>query len=334
VVRTGNSFVLLRYQPARQVDAAIEGLVGAAPAMRELRHRIAQVAGEGCAVLLLGESGTGKELCARAIHERSGRKGAFVPVNCAAIPEQLAESQLFGHLAGAFTGATQHKGFFRAAHGGTLFLDEIGEMPLTLQPKLLRAIEDQAIVPLGATAPAPCDVRLVAATHRDLPKKVEDGSFRGDLYARLAAFPVHLPPLRERREDILPLLGLQLQPRPDRPPPTLATELVEALLLYDWPFNVRELLKIAEQLRIVGQGQDTPLLDLPMIEGRLRTQAPGPDEAEPEASRPAPTREELVALLTEHQGNISHVAKITGRSRRQVDRWIRQFQLDGTSFRK
>jgi transcriptional regulator with GAF, ATPase, and Fis domain len=298
-------------------------------------------------VLLLGESGSGKEVAARAVHELSGRKGPFVPVNCSAITESLAESQLFGHVAGAFTGAVARQGLFRAADGGTLFLDEAGEMPASLQPKLLRALQDRAVLPVGATAAQPCDVRIVAATNRDLRASVEKQSFRGDLYARLAEFPIHLPPLRERRDDVLMLFAHALS----SPPPRLEVEFAERLLRYPWPYNVRELLSLAKQLRIRG-GAGPYTLDLAEAQLPLEHAPPGPSaapasaapasaapaarlEAEGEEERePPPDRARLEELLRRHRGVLADVAREMSRSRKQVYRWIHHHGLDVEAFRR
>ncbi|HJL16164.1 MAG TPA: sigma 54-interacting transcriptional regulator [Sandaracinaceae bacterium LLY-WYZ-13_1] len=330
VIRLGDSFVLVRVaSPAPGEDAPIEDLEGRHPGMRELRRRIAAVAPTDAKVLVVGESGTGKELVARAIHDRSGREGRFVAVNCGAIPETLAESQLFGHVAGAFTGAQgAHEGFVRAAHGGTLFLDEVGELSPTIQPKLLRTIEDATVVPVGSTEPVPVDVRLVAATHRDLLAEVDENRFRGDLYARLAGYLIHTLPLRTRREDILPLLTRFLGE--GAPPP--APDLVQGLLLHPFRFNVRELKEIATQLRIDGAGCEQ--LPLSLVAHRLErvSQLPEAAAAPPrdgDRPKPAPpSREEVERLLAEHEGNISRVARALGRSRRQVYRYLEQWGIE------
>ena len=256
-------------------------------------------------------------------------------MNCGAIPEPLAESQLFGHLGGAFTGAHKPQpGVFRAAHGGTLFLDEIGELPAAVQPKLLRVLEDHVVTAVGGTAAVACDVRVVAATLRELPDEVAAGRFRGDLYARLADFPLRLPSLRERREDILPLFAAAL-PATARP----TTRLVSALLLDPWPYNVRELLKVAAQIRLRAEG--ATVLDLDLLPERFAAQ-PAPNTAPatdgPASERlasertPTPTREELIVLLKSHGGKVARVARAVGRSRRQVDRWLDELGLDAKSF--
>ena len=337
VLRIGNSFFLLRYEAALQPDAGVPGLLGSAPAVRSLRKALSRVAPTDATVLLLGESGTGKEVAAQGVHRLSGRSGPFLAINCAAIPEHLAESELFGHAAGAFTGArAAQPGYFRAAQGGTLFLDELGELSLPLQAKLLRALEQRQVTPVGSTQAVSVDVRLLAATNRDLEEAVRAGRFRGDLYARLAEIVVSLPALRHRREDVLPLLVHLL----GDPRAQLTPELVDALLLYPWPFNVRELTKVATQLRICSDG--TGVLELSLVADRLQPERavsrpatggsveapaePATEDADPR--RPPPTRDELARLLREHGGVVSKVARAVGRSRRQVDRWIEQHGLD------
>ena len=360
VIRAGDSFALLRYWPLTPRDGTAPLIKGASPSIAELRATIALVGPSDASVLVIGESGTGKELVARSVHDTSNRSGPFVAVNCSAIPESLAESQLFGHAAGSFTGArAPHQGFFQQAHGGTLFLDEIGEMPLAVQAKLLRVLEERAVMPLGATRPVPVDVRIVAATHRELDARIADGTFRGDLHARLADIVLRTPTLRARLEDVLPLLVSALGPASAA---ALDPELVDALLLHGWPFNVRELLKIATELRVRGAG--LPRLELSLVAARLGPTrvtsdvstlaigglsaplpVPSPSAPPPEiprtslASRPpvppkpreeAPTPEVLRALVDEHAGNISRIARALGRSRRQVHRYLEAAGLRGS----
>ncbi|TRO81151.1 sigma-54-dependent transcriptional regulator [Desulfuromonas acetexigens] len=239
-------------------------LVGISESMREVFALVRKVAASEATVLIGGESGTGKELVARAIHSGSERQtGPFVAVNCAAIPRDLLESELFGHARGAFTGAIkERKGKFEQAEGGTLFLDEVGELPLDLQPKLLRALQEREIEPVGGTARR-IDVRLVAATNRDLEAALGDGSFREDLYYRLAVIPLHLPPLRERRDDI-PLLVRHFLDKHGKNPPVVCSEAaLEALADYDWPGNVRELENAVERMLILRRGAGIELDDLP-----------------------------------------------------------------------
>ncbi len=325
VLRFGSSLFVLRYEPWPSPDAQVKSLVGQSLAVRRLRHEVALWAPALCTVLLLGDSGTGKEVTARALHELSGVPGPLVAVNCAAIPETLAESQLFGHVTGAFTGAKAHPGCFRAATTGTLFLDEVGELPASLQPKLLRALEEGVITPVGSVEPKPCKVRVIAATNRNLPSDVRTGKLRGDLYARLSEIVIRLPPLRERREDILLLLGHFLGEGPPLQP-----ALAEALVLYDWPWNVRELSKVATELRV--RGAKLPQLTLDLIESRLRaepTLAPTPIPAEPTPLG----RDELTAALTAHGGRIAKVARVLGRSRQQIYRLLEQHGLSASNFR-
>ena len=230
--------------PAPTSAGAAEGsLIGSSAAMRDVQKAVGLVADSDATVLLLGETGSGKEVVARAIH-RHGRRAAapFVQVNCAAIPAELLESLLFGHVRGAFTGAVADRaGSFREAQGGTLFLDEIGDMPPPMQAKLLRALQERVVTPVGGR-PVPVDVRVIAATHRDLPQAVRDGRFREDLYYRLGVVPVAIPPLRERLADIIPLAEHYLAlATPGAAPKRLAADAAARLLSHPWPGNVREL---------------------------------------------------------------------------------------------
>ncbi|RME28815.1 MAG: FHA domain-containing protein [Deltaproteobacteria bacterium] len=238
---------------------AIEQIVGDSAAMSDLRRNIAVVAPKDTTVLIQGETGVGKELVARAIHERSGRAdNAFVALNCAALPPALLESELFGHEKGAFTGAdSRRQGLMRVADGGTLFLDEIGELPLDLQPKLLRCLEHGSITPLGSTKPVPVDLRLVCATNRNLEAEVEAGRFRKDLFYRINTFTIDIPPLRNRPEDILPLAMhfLEISSRSlGRQTPVLGRDAAAMLQAYSWPGNVRELRNEMERACILAEG--------------------------------------------------------------------------------
>ena len=231
-------------RPAVALRRSEGDLVGSSMAMRDVQKSIGLLADSNATVLLLGETGTGKEVVARAIHTHGRRsKAPFIPVNCAAIPAELLESLLFGHVRGAFTGAVADRaGSFREAQGGTLFLDEIGDMDLAMQAKLLRALQERIVTPVGGRS-VPIDVRVIAATHRDLPQAVRDGRFREDLYYRLGVVPVALPPLRERLADIIPLaehfLALSAE---DGPAKRLSADAAAHLLAHSWPGNVRELL--------------------------------------------------------------------------------------------
>src|SRR6201984_1727260 len=240
-------------------DQAFEGIVGRSAALERALQELQVVAPTDCGVLILGETGTGKELIARAIHNLSARRDRpFIKLNCAAIPAGLLESELFGHERGAFTGALMRKaGRFDVADKGTLFLDEVGDIPLELQPKLLRVLQEQEFERLGSTHTQQVDVRVVAATHRDLKEMVEDGEFRGDLYYRLHVFPLSVPPLRERREDI-PLLVRhfvdEYARRMNRRVDTIPLQAIEALTSYSWPGNVRELQNVIERAVILSPG--------------------------------------------------------------------------------
>lgn len=257
---------LLKDQVRRQQPD--DELLGESPAMVKLKQQVARIAGLDSSVLLAGESGTGKELVARSLHRQSQRSdGPFVAVNCAALPENLLESELFGHVRGAFTDAREaRKGLFVEASGGTLLLDEIAELPLSLQPKLLRVLEDQRVRPLGGSAEIACDVRLIAASHRDLDEAVAAGRFRSDLFYRLNVIKVELPPLRRRGDDIL-LLAMkfiqQLSRRFDKSVVGLAPPAAACLLAYSWPGNVRELRNAIERAVALTLHDTITVDDLP-----------------------------------------------------------------------
>ncbi|MFT4255620.1 MAG: sigma-54 dependent transcriptional regulator [Pseudoxanthomonas sp.] len=250
-------------------------LLGDSPAMQQLRDTIARVARSQAPVYILGESGVGKELVARTIHEQGARAiGPFVPVNCGAIPAELMESEFFGHKKGSFTGAHADKpGLFQAASGGTLFLDEVAELPMPMQVKLLRAIQEKSVRPVGASAEIPVDVRILSATHKDLGELAADGRFRHDLYYRINVIELRVPPLRERDTD-LPLLAgsilSRLAAQQQRPAPQLTAAALAALAGYPFPGNVRELENILERALAMADGEriDAPDLYLPQNNGR------------------------------------------------------------------
>ena len=254
---------------ARGHDPVIpQGMVGQSQRMRQVYTVVDKVASYKSTVLLLGESGTGKELIARALHVRSDRRDApFVAINCGAIPEALLESELFGHTRGAFTDASREKlGLIREADGGTLFLDEIGELPQSLQVKLLRFLQEGEVRPVGENKPIPVNVRVVAATARKLNQMVEEGSFREDLFYRLNVMPIDIPPLRERREDIPVLVNHFIErhgPDVHRTSVKVASEALKALVAYDWPGNVRELENVIERTLVLLEGERIEFTDLP-----------------------------------------------------------------------
>ena len=278
-------------------------VVGNSPALGRVLERISQVAPTSTSVLLLGETGTGKELLAQAIHERSPRKArAFIKVNCAALPASLIETELLGHERGAFTGAiAAHSGRFELAHGGTLFLDEIGDLAVELQSKLLRVLQDGEVQRLGATRSRKVDVRLVAATNQDLERAMAEGRFRRDLYYRLSVFPIQIPALRERREDI-PLITWAFVERRQkdlgRRIEQIPQAVMDALVAYDWPGNVRELENVLERALILSPGK-VLRLDDPLRAPVQGAAAPTAAAAPPAADRSfdAVARDHVRAVL-------------------------------------
>ena len=245
-------------------DDPLQSLIGDSPSMQQVRAMIEKLARSQAPIYISGESGSGKELAARLIHTRSARAaGTFVPVNCGAIPENLMESEFFGYRKGAFTGAdSERDGFFHAAHGGTLFLDEVADLPLAMQVKLLRAIQEKRVRKVGSVAEEPVDVRIICATHRNLRELVDKGAFRQDLYYRLNVIELRMPPLRERMEDIVPLVESVLRRVFGDSPPKLSSGAVKALSLYSFPGNVRELENILERATALCAGDTIEVEDL------------------------------------------------------------------------
>ncbi len=307
--------------PQRQFDGLerFHKMVSRDPAMHRVFEIISQVAATEGTVLIRGESGTGKELVARALHAESHRSaGPFVAVNCAALSPALLESELFGHVKGAFTGAVRDReGVFARAHTGTLFLDEVAELPLELQAKLLRVIQERSFVPVGGGQPREVDVRLVSATHRALRREVEGGRFREDLMYRLRVIPIYLPPLRERRGDIELLLHtfIERHNASDRRQVSgIAPDAMKALLDHRWPGNVRELQNVVEYAFAVGRGPQIQLAELPPEFREPATQAPattGPRRfSEPEDERAA-----ILEALEASDGHVGQAAERLGMSR-------------------
>ena len=261
-------------------------LLGDSPAMHALRGTIAKVARSQAPVYILGESGVGKELVARTIHEQGARAGgAFVPVNCGAIPAELMESEFFGHRKGSFTGAHADKpGLFQAASGGTLFLDEVAELPLAMQVKLLRAIQEKSVRPVGAASEIPVDVRILSATHKDLAELVAEGRFRHDLYYRINVIELRVPPLRERTADLPQLAGAildRLSASQGRPPPQLGEAALAALARYPFPGNVRELENVLERALALAEGDRIDMDDLHLPSAPVRLAAVPDNGSEP-----------------------------------------------------
>jgi len=276
-----------------------EEIIGESPLLREVLQQVETVAPTDATVLVLGETGTGKELIARAIHDRSGRRArTFVKVNCAAIPSTLLESELFGHERGAFTDAvSQRIGRFEVADGGTLFLDEVGELPLEVQPKLLQVLQEQEFERVGGTRTIKVDVRIVAATNRNLAQLVEEKRFRDDLYYRLNVFPIQVPPLRERPEDIPALVRFFVQrlARPmNRRVEVIPSGALKALRRYTWPGNVRELANLVERAMILSKGRT---LEIPL--GELERGRHRPDHDDRAATLRAVERMHILRVLGE-----------------------------------
>jgi len=291
------------------------------------------VAASDASVLVRGESGTGKELLARAIHKASPRSAKpFVAINCGAIPEQLLESELFGHMKGSFTGAARdYKGLFQAAEGGTVFLDEIGDMPLPLQVKLLRVLQDKEIRPIGTTQTIPVDVRIISATHRNLEEAIKEGNFREDLYYRLNVVSFALPALCERREDI-PVLAThflnQLVDRYKKPLNGFAAEAMEILVRSNWPGNVRELYNVIEQAVALST---TSIITPALVDSAMRGQSA--ELSSFESARSEFEREYLAKLLKITGGNVTQAAKLAKRNRTEFYKLLQRHHLDPKLFK-
>ncbi len=351
IVRVGKTILIYLDQEIGEEVGAVPDtprLFGRSEPMRRLRADLAMVAAKPIPVLILGETGAGKELVAEEIHRLSGRPGPFIAVNCAALPEALAESELFGHVAGAFTGANKkNEGLFVSAENGTLFLDEIGETPATVQAKLLRALAKGEIRAVGGADVQAVDVRILAATNRDLAAEIASDTFRADLYSRLSGWTQRIPPLRERKDDILPLALLFLGRV--APGVGISTNAAEALLLYPWMFNVRELEQVmgAAGVRATGVGRVrcehlpdhiAATLGSRGLTREAVTSAPQGGAAEPPRLHvprdEVPDREDLLAVVTYFGGNIAQVADYFGKDRKQVYRWAERFDIDLAAMRK
>lgn len=341
VLRVGQTILVYleeTLRPEARLAPVLGGLQGESLAIQALRGEIELVGPRSLPVLVLGETGVGKEVVAAAIHRVSGRPGAYVPVNCAALPAALAESELFGHVRGAFSGADRPgEGLFVAAEGGTLFLDEVGELPEPLQAKLLRALATGEIRPVGATQSRRIDVRIVAATHRDLEARSQAGTFRADLLARLAGWTLRVPPLRDRPDDILLLARAFLERVTSGA--VLTADAAEALLLSPWPFNVRGLERAMEQAAVRAGGEPVDCRHLPAEISSLlgaRGSTSGPVEPPLEVLAPrdrAPDPEGLRAVVQRLGGNMEEVARYFGKDRRQIYRWLERFGLDPDTLR-
>lgn len=316
-----------------QSEEWLSGMVFRSSRMAELLAEARMVAASDASVLIRGESGTGKEVLAHAIHLASPRaKGPFIAINCGAIPEQLLESELFGHVKGAFTGAGNTRaGLFQAANKGTLFLDEIGDMPLALQVKLLRVLQERMVRPLGATRSEPVDVRLLSATHRDLDAAMAQGQFREDLYYRLDVVSLTLPRLDERREDIPPLAAhfvQQVASKYGKRISGFSPEALEALATAAWPGNVRQLYNVVEQSCALTS---TPLIPLTLVQRALRV--PTMEALSYTEAKQRFERNYLVQLLKLTEGNVADAARIADRNRTEFYRLLQKYDLTPAMFR-
>jgi len=334
---------------AAELRPAAPGFATLVPELAKQLRNLEAIAPSSVSVVIHGESGTGKELVAQAIHQLSGRAGAFVAVNCAALPKTLVESELFGYRRGAFSGATEDRpGLIRTADHGTLFLDEIGDLPSSAQAVFLRVLQESEVLPVGATRPTKVDIRVLAATHRDLEALVADGQFRADLIARISVRSLSLPPLRERREDIGLLIGMLLRRHSANRAEqiTFSSEAARALLLHRWPLNVRELEKCLSAAVVLAKsgtveekhfpGPVRASLNAPRKEDVADSDAGAVDEAldhGPLSEDDQRRREQIIALLREHAGNITAVARAIGKARFQVQRWIKRYRIDSKNFR-
>jgi DNA-binding NtrC family response regulator len=333
------AYFVEKMEPLRvaQGAPAAEGLIGRSPPFQAMLELVARVGPSQASVLLLGESGTGKELVARAVHEASLRASrALVVVDCASLPETLFESEVFGHEKGAFTGAhAARPGLVESASGGTLFLDEVGDIPLAMQVKLLRLLESGTFRRVGSTELRRADVRVVAATHRDLPAMVADGRFREDLFYRLATFPIALPPLRERRDDIALLAPTLLARVAPQRRLALAPAALRRLAAHDFPGNVRELRNVLERAALLTDGD---VVDATTIERSLAVAASlaRPGVPAPVAARGGPSarppslqeaeREALRAAVAAHRGSREDLARTLGVSLRTLYRKLRELE--------
>jgi DNA-binding NtrC family response regulator len=336
-----------RLEHALGERAVLGTIIGRSRGMKELASQIRRVLDSEIAVCILGESGTGKELVARAIHASGKRTGSFVAINCAAIPQSLQESELFGHERGSFTGATKaYRGSFEQADGGTLFLDEVGEMSASTQAALLRTLQEKKVRRLGGKVEIPVDVRIIAATNRNLRKEVEAGRFREDLYFRLVAYPIEIPPLRDRPDDIPLLVGhfvRGLREDTGRDVSRITPEALDALARYGWPGNVRELRNVIHRSLLACRGDEISLSDLPaeVRQVSLPSLPPPPDSSLPPFSAPPlrslwtdeefPTLQEVEKRAIERaikatHGNVGKAAKLLGIGRATLYR--RMAELD------
>jgi transcriptional regulator with GAF, ATPase, and Fis domain len=340
VVRVGDTlFEIGPEGPPPAAESGDPSLVARSAALVAAVEAADRVAPSDLSVLFLGETGTGKEVFARRVHGRSGRRGAFLAINCASLPRELVESTLFGHKKGAFTGATSDsEGFFAQAQDGTLFLDEVGELPAHQQAKLLRVLENHEYLPVGSTRVVQSNARIIAASNADLDAEIDSGGFRADLYARLAGTIIRLPPLRSRRRDILALAEAFLSELAPGEVFRLSASAAEKLVLHPWPHNVRELRGAMQRLTLLQPaGGDVSRRSIESaIDAHLRE---GAEMVSPEQRSTRrrggliPGREELGARLAALNGNVNRLAEHYGKDPKQIYRWLKRHDLDPASFR-
>jgi transcriptional regulator with GAF, ATPase, and Fis domain len=338
-IEAGHTLLRFRHgalpPPSQPCGPRSEGrvaLLTALPTLEEQSRNLEEIARSTVSVVLRGDSGTGKEVMARAVHQLSGRPGELVAVNCGALPATLLESELFGYRKGAFSNAIEDRpGLVRAADRGTLFLDEIGDLPPPSQAALLRVLQEREVTPIGGTRPVKVDLRVICATHRDLEAQVALGQFRADLYARLAGYTFSIPPLRERREDLGLLTAALLRRIAPGHDVRFEPDAARALCRYDWPLNVRELEQCLSSAVVLARGAAIAAEHLPVA--AAAPVAPGAGAVKAAEVRRVDRREQLVAALRAHHGNVSAVARALGKARSQVQRWLRDYQLDPTHYR-
>ena len=341
LLELGHSFFVFReglpraeptFLDSRDLRPVARGMATLSPAFAATLQRVVAFARSRVPVLVRGESGTGKELIASAIHELSGRPGPFVAVNCGAIAPNILESELFGHRKGAFTGAIEDRaGLVRSSDRGTLLLDEIGDLPMPAQATLLRVLQESEVMPVGATRPVKMDLRVVAATHRDLADLAARELFRPDLLARLDGAVISLPPLRDRREDF-GVIGAALIEKcagDAASSVSFSADAARLLLLHGWPLNVRELEKCLDSALVLARDGRVELEHLPEV---VREPPRQPSSPEPMREQDQLLRGELMKQLRENHGNVTAVARSMGKARTQVQRWLRRFDIDPGSF--
>ncbi|MEP6802138.1 MAG: sigma-54 dependent transcriptional regulator [Acidobacteriota bacterium] len=325
--------LLAQVESYRGTQESSSALLGESPPMRRLRDEIARVAPTDARVLITGENGTGKELVARALHRLSARTDApLVEVNCAAIPEELIESELFGHEKGSFTGAAdERRGKFEEADAATLFLDEVGDMSPKTQAKVLRALQEGRFTRVGGTRAISSDARVLSATNKNLAGEMERGTFREDLYFRLAVVPIEVPPLRERAEDV-PLLArhflTEASARFHRRPKALAPSAVDALQAHRWPGNVRELKNLVERVVILSMGEEITPEDFHFRRGNEETEIPSSSEAPLRVARDDFERRYILAALRRHRGNVSRAAEALDLERSNLYRKLKSYGIE------